>query len=89
MGKISNYDLNVPVIFSSLDEIIDLAVYKLIHSCFGTLLGIAKVCGCLERNGPCCTGRGSRFDEQLLQLLTRHFEVIEIGENLYNLAGIL
>lgn len=80
---------DLPIVFRSLYQIINLRVYQLENSLLGRLLVSPELFGCIEDDRACSRCRRACSDEQFLQLLTGRLEVFEIDQYLDNLTQIL
>lgn len=77
-----------PVVLGRLDEVVDLAVDQLEDADFGLFLAGAELGGGAEGDGPCGGGGRARFDEEGFELGAGLLEVLEVGEDLHDLAGV-
>ncbi len=78
-----------PVVLGRLDEVVDLGVDQLEDALLGRLLVAAELLGGRQRQGPAGRGRRARLDQQLLQLLARRLEVLQVDQDLDDLAQVL
>lgn len=79
----------IPVVFSGFDEVVNLAVHKLKDALFSALFRSGEFLGRSEDDRASCAGGRARLNQQLLQFLARGLEVIEVGQDLNDLARIL
>lgn len=79
----------IPVIFSCVNKVLDFRVDYLKDSLFGRLLVVAKFLCRIKFQWTARRSGRPGPDQELLQLLAGRFEVLEIDEDLHDLAQIL
>ena len=78
-----------PVVLGGLDEVVDLGVHELEYALLRRLLVAPELLRRRQRQRPARRRRRPRLDQQLLQLLARRLEVLQVDQDLHDLAQVL
>lgn len=79
----------LPIVFCRVDKIVDFGVDQLEYSLLRCLFIVAKLFRRIQPQGAARRGGRPCSDQQLLQLTACYLKVLQIDENLHDLAQVL
>lgn len=87
--NICAFRYRIPVVLRGVYQIVNFRIDKLKNPLLRGFLVAAEFLGCVELQGSSSGGRRSRFDQELLKIAARSFEMFQVYQNLNNLTKVL